>query len=202
MPLSIPPGFMHVAIELRHALDPEPWYVTYGVDSSGAGGNIPVVGQNQLDAFDSTWGLHLSTQVQITGCQITVGQDGVEPIRAFVASGTLRQGNAVAEQLPQNCALLVRKNTDFGGRRNSGRCFLPGVLAENQVSSVGIIDAPDVGDLDATAALWLAALADVGGEPTPMVILHSTGITTMPDPTPVTSLTCDNVISTQRRRLR
>jgi hypothetical protein len=104
-------------------------------------------------------------------------------------------------KLPQNCALLVKKQTALGGRQNRGRFFLPGMLTEEGVNNVGVIAAGDRQSYQNKASSMLTSLA-VGPLIAPMVILHNDTPTPVPDPTPVTSLYVDNVISTQRRRLR
>lgn len=202
MALVIPPGYSHVGIQLRHDLDPEPWYVTYGLDTTGLAGELEDLGIDQMEAFIGAWGGSMSTQAQITGIDITVGQDGAEPVRAFIAAHANLDGSATGEHLPQNCALLVRKNTGLGGRRNRGRCFLPGILAEGQVSAVGIIAGQDMGTYDSLAQEWLDGINGGANSDATMVLLHSEGISDTPPPSVITSLTCDNVISTQRRRLR
>lgn len=203
MPLIIPPGFSHVALEFRHFADPDPWYCTYGIDSGAGGGDVLAMGLKQLTAWTGTLLHSQSPEVALTGVQITVGQDGAEPIRAYVASTIDRPGTSSEEKLPQNCALLIRKNTGVGGRRSRGRLFVPGALSEGNVSNVGIITPFTLGEHQDRAGDWLAELASAVVAPaTPMFLLHSTGISATIDPTEVTSLTVDGVISTQRRRLR
>lgn len=204
MTLIVPPGFTQVALEFRHDLDPEPWYTTFGIDSSEAGGDVNAIGTKMMLNFSVAWDTLMSDSVQITGCALTVGQDGPDPVRAYVAATTDLRGNNDDEKLPQNCALLIRKNTALGGRRNRGRCFLPGLLNELNVSAVGLIDSGAVGEYSTAANSWLSnlgqALTPAGA--CPMVLLHSEGESAVPEPTVVTSLSVDNVISTQRRRLR
>lgn len=203
MPLIIPPGFCEIAIEMVNEGDPDPWYVTWGVDSSGAGGDIVAIGEYNLGAMDP-WLHLLSNQCQITGAFVTMGQDGPFPIRQFVPTPSPRVGLNAGNKLPQNCALLVRKNSAMGGRRARGRFFLPGVLNEGSVDNVGRIGTSDFSPYRDSATEMFSWLQATGPLPnTPMVILHTSGgPTPMIDPTPVTSLSTDQVISTQRRRLR
>jgi hypothetical protein len=69
------------------------------------------------------------------------------------------------------------------------------------VANNGAIDPASVAGYQQRFTAWLqqiqglTAVAD-------MVILHSTGVSTAPPPTVVTSLVVDPVISTQRKRLR
>jgi hypothetical protein len=191
-------------VQLRHENDPEPWYITFGVDSSDAAGDPVAIGKAAMESFHAGFQSTLSPDVDITGCQVTVGQDGVEPVRSFVTPATALGGSAGDLRLPQNCALLVRKNTDIGGRRNRGRMFVPGILAEGAVSATGVITpAATITYLGYAENFFATLLAGLPNSPAlPMVVLHSSGISTVPSPTVVSSVTVDNVISTQRRRLR
>lgn len=103
-------------------------------------------------------------------------------------------GGAAATTVPPNVALLVRKNTASGGRKNRGRMFVPGIVEGNVDQS---------GDMDGTVlGNWQTALDDfLDGLDTAqhtMVLLHGDDT----DPTTVTSLTAQVRVATQRRRLR
>ena len=202
MALVIPPGFADVAIELRAVGDPTPWYCTYGVDISDAGGDIEAIGERQISAF-SLLMPDLHPDVTLTGVKLTIGQDGPDPVRQFVPALTTINGATPGAKLPQNCALLVRKNTAAGGRRSRGRMFVPLILGEAGVSNVGVISPDALNDYATSVNDFFGGLtAPITAPGTPMVVLHSTGISAVPDPSVVTTLSCDNVISTQRRRLR
>ena len=196
--LVIPPGFAEVAIEIRNTGDPVPWFVTYGIDVSAAGGDVEEIGGSCMASF-ANWTPQMSTDTTITGVNLTIGQDGPDPVRQFVAAPVTYTGAATGGKLPQNCALLVRKNTGAGGRRSRGRYFMPAVVAEGAVDNVGLISGDALGVYQGLATEHLEAQAS---EDVPMVLLHGTGSSAIIDPTPVVSLSCDNVISTQRRRLR
>lgn len=204
--LIIPPGFAAIALEFRHTADPDPWYVTFGVDSTEFGGDTGELAKACADCYFFNFNTLMSDETTLSGVQVVVGQDGVEPVRAFHPQVGMT-GNSSGEKLPQNCAALIRKNTALGGRRNQGRMFLPGILDENEVNQVGVIASFSVSAFQVAAAAMLADLtsgeqAGATPVPSPMYLLHSEGGSTLPPPTIVTSLTADNVISTQRRRLR
>lgn len=203
MGLIIPPGFAEIAMEIVNAGDPDPWYVTWGVDTDAADGDIVGVGLASIGSFDDSWLVQLSNDSRVTGCFVTLGQDGA-PIRQFVSNPATGQGTNSTAKLPQNCALLVRKNTGIGGRRSRGRFFLPGIVSEANVDNVGRISGGAMTEYQSAADTQLVLLADPVGAPpsTPMVVLHSSGNSAIIDPTPVVSLSVDSVISTQRRRLR
>jgi hypothetical protein len=105
-----------------------------------------------------------------------------------------------AGALPQNSAFLIQKRSSLAGRRHRGRFYLPGV-GEGGTSPTGVLSAPDVVGINQDLAAWLLAIQS-SSYASEMVILHSTGISGAPSPTAVVSLNVDEVISTQRRRLR
>lgn len=202
MSLVIPPGFGQASVEMRNDGDPQPWYVTFGVDLSDVGGDFQQAALDIATTFGATIGLQLSTTTSVTGCNLLVGQDGSD--RLIARANTNIPGETNAAMLPQNCAALYDKLTNLPGRKGRGRFFMPSVLKEASVSEVGVIDGPALADLQLQATAFLEALADGDNglvTVTPMVVLHNSGIST-PAPTPVVSLQVQNVISTQRRRLR
>lgn len=201
MPLIIPPGYADIAAEMLCQGDPDPWYCTWGVDSSAATGDPEDIGHTSITAWTIMMS-QLSPECQFTGVKVTIGQDGAENIRQFVPVDAATPGTSNVPKLPQNNAVLIRKTSAVGGRRARGRLFVPNMATEGSVSNVGLI----AGDVRAAyqgfATQFLNSLAE-NAIPTPMVILHnSLGISPIIDPTPVTSLVVDQTISTQRRRLR
>lgn len=119
-------------------------------------------------------------------------------------------GGEVGNCAPQNCAYLLSKRSNYGGRRGQGRMYLPGV-AEGDVSPVGIIGAGRLGTLATAAATWLARFGTGALTDVVPVILHSFKIeeglpvpvpTTLPPPYPITAMGLSTSIATQRLRLR
>jgi hypothetical protein len=201
MPVVIPPLFAVIGIQLRHSADPAPWFVTWGANCQDANDDVIAIGEKACAAFMS-WSTWISDEVVVEGAQVTYGAVlDQDPIRQFVPNAGASEGDSTVGMLPQNCALLVRKNTGLGGRKNRGRFFLPGMVSEEGVNNVGIIDTADRTAYQGGADAFLAALG-TGDLILPMVILHNDYGDDTPDPTPVTSLTVDSTISTQRRRLR
>lgn len=203
MALVIPTGYGQASIEMLNDYDPEPWYVTHGVDLTDVGGDYEAAATTIGQAFETAWQNDLSNQVVITKVVLRVGQDGGPPFIYEVLRGN--RGSSSAEMLPQNCALLVRKQTARAGRPGRGRVFLPGVLREAQVSQVGIIPSGEMTLLQNSAQMWLEDLTssiEPGAVSVPMVLLHNAGVPGGTTPDLVTSLSVDNRISTQRRRLR
>lgn len=203
MSVVIPPGYASAAIEMRADGDPGPWYITFGVDLSEAGGDYDAVLNTIAHAWENTFGENLTNQAVTSAYILTIGQDAADNL--IVRRDVNVRSQSDTPKLPQNCALLVAKNTELGGRKNRGRFFLPGVLNEGAVNNIGVID-PGVVSAFQIQATQMKNDMLLGGTPDgvkcPMVILHNAGAGTTPPPTPVVSLSVSSVIATQRRRLR
>lgn len=192
----IPTG--HVLLKFRFTLvgDAEEMIVTQGAETTATSNTERLAAVN--DAFGSWQATVLPLQsnfYQLAGVDGVFGDaSGDIPIRS--TSGPVTGGNA-AGVLPQNCAVLVKKVTSLGGRRNRGRFYVPG-LSETDVDSTGTI-------LTTPLANWGTAVNNLqlGLESDSfldrLVIFHSSAPLT---PTIVADLDVDRKIATQRRRLR
>lgn len=196
MAVVIPPGFAEVGIEMRNSADPDPWYCTFGVDRSAS--VTGPIGDAQLiyGYWMDTFGGNLHTSTTISGVRMRVGQDGGDPLIVFFAGS--ETGDSTASMLPQNCALLVTKTTNLGGRKGKGRFYVPNILVEGSVSQTGFIDSSAFTAMQTISTQFFEALESFT---LPMVLLHNE-YTPQPEPTLVTSLVPSDLIATQRRRLR
>lgn len=208
MPLVIPPGFAQCASKLTLTGDPETIIVTFGLDVSGAAGDFAGVGRRVNAAWTGTGSpmASIASQYRYAGCVLYVGQDGAPPVVVEVPDAF--DGTNGSAPLPQNCAVLVRKQSALGGREGRGRMFVPGV-PEVGVDATGALTAAVITEWQSAWDGFMAELAlpDVAGPPTQkatsMVILHTEPqLGGAPAPTPVTSLAVQTRIATQRRRLR
>lgn len=108
------------------------------------------------------------------------------------------QGSGIgAVTVPPNCAILVKKVTASGGRKNRGRFFWPpSFLDAGDVTPAGYLESAAVTNHGAKFNEFLAALILGGVQP---VVLHSELLDT---PTPITSFQMQTQLATQRKRLR
>jgi hypothetical protein len=180
--------------------------VTFAFDCSGlASAQIAVDNFQGTLAPDLT--LLLDSDCVFGPAMIKLG-DGTNVPHEAIAAGSGTPGSVGGNMLPPNCALLVKKGTGFGGKKNRGRSYWPYMLQEAHVDETGTIDAPTVGSFQAQFDLWQLALIAVT---LPMVIANRTEVVTPPDTRPhVTAITMGNqvlsykvqaLIATQRRRL-
>lgn len=202
MPTVIPAGFGLVAVKLRLAGDPEPMFVTHGVDLSEAGvdhqatanaiGNSFVAVTSLGPLFNSSW--------TVESVILRVG-DGAGGSTVFEDAVNYNSGVAGAS-LPQNCAVLFKKQTNLAGREGRGRMYFPGI-AEGNVDAAGVLTSTAITSHNDRAFAYLNLLADDVQTPAPMVLLHSSPqLGAVPPPTVVTAMIVDSRIATQRRRLR
>lgn len=105
------------------------------------------------------------------------------------------------DSLPQNNAWLVRKNVTLG---KPGRMFIPGV-DETKVSNTGTINSTELGlrQLDLTGLVAAVEAVEVGGLfLAPAMMSKNRAPLVGYEPKVINSLSLDNRIATQRRRLR
>lgn len=153
-----------------------------------------------------------TSDVSIVGCDIKYGPNDTGPIANYV--GTPVAGAVGATSLSPGSAILVEKQSGFGGRRGRGRMYWPGVY-DGWVDDNGALGSGIQAQVN---GFMVQLLANLAATDVPMYLLHSPSYTwaivggqprrvygdpgDAPDPYIVTALSCDPVIATQRRRLR
>lgn len=195
MSIQIPPGFAHCDLALRHTQYQRDAHVTLGVEPEDI--YMEAVAQAVAEAFQVALMPRVDSQVQLRSVTATIGQDGGDPIVVDWIPPNPVIGGRSGDSTTVALAVLVSKLTFLGGRRNQGRMFLPWIVADTEVSELGIITASVVTSLQTAVNNFRQTLVEYD---VPPVLLHRTGATPVPAPTPVESLRVSNVISTQRRR--
>ena len=187
----IPVGFAEIFGRIVLAGDSGEMGITFGVDIPAAPSQAIA---NQISTRVTTFLKAVgSSSYTMAGVRMTF-QDETGPIIFDSVTGAGVGANAAA-CVPQNTAYLFTKGTAFGGRRNRGRMFVPGVR-EGDVDNVGVVLPATVTALNTSAATLLAGLVTDGN---PMVLFHSEAPFTPPF---VQTMLCQPVAATQRRRLR
>lgn len=191
MALLIPPGFAQASLRWSLTGDPEVMISTVGIGVNGPG---QTEADDLADAWIASWpAANMFSQYTFLGVVLRVGQDGGPPI--IVEAPRSQVGTATGNPLPQNCTVLVRKSTSTGGRSGRGRMYLPPYgLSESFVDSKGMIEPATV------AVLQTAVSAALFGTVDP-VLLHDEA-SPVTAPSPLSAVTVDTRIATQRRRLR
>jgi hypothetical protein len=200
--LVLPPGFINVHYIWTLTGDPEPMSTALAAQLNAD----HVITQPDVEDLADTWtdGWGLANQdptYTYKGVKVEVGQDG-DPL-VFTAVRTAVGTHSTAGRMPNNCALLIRKNGALSGRRHRGRNYLPPFgVGEDNVNNLGMIDSSVMTGLQTLTTSWFVALATVGFV-NHVCILH----TPNPDdpeelPDVVQSFAMEQQIATQRRRMR
>lgn len=192
--MIIPNGAAQVNLKFTGAAVPRGAQCTFGV--VGTEVDDPEEIATLVSAAVGTSALigNCTPQLTMSSILVKMGPNETGPM-AEIATNAI--GGAAGEAVPPNTAVLFRKQTVQGGRRGSGRLFLP-AIPEAAVSAGGMITQQYTQDLGTAAQKLLDELAD---HMIPMLLLHSTeGIGSLP--LAVTKLSVQSKVATQRRRLR
>lgn len=192
----IPTG--HVLLKFRFALDndSEEMLCTLGAETTAGSAADRIAAVNS--AMDS-WGDNVlplqSSTYRLLGVDGVFGDaSGDIPISS---TDPARVGGDTDAAAWPNTALLVRKVSGLGGRRNRGRMYVPGIQV-NQVNLNGIVQPTPLAAYGTAFTNFLLGI-ESGSFLDRAVIFHSTAPLT---PTVIESLQVDSVVATQRRRLR
>jgi len=166
--------------------------------------------QDAIDDFQANFNTNMAPVIDAGATVLPPtgrGGDGTNVPILVTAAGAAVAGGGSSTVNPPNVALLIRKRTPLGGRKNRGRTYLPFALVESAVSENGTISPTQVTALQAQATLFLNQLST---DITPMVIENKTFNTPLPphfvtaiNPSVqnVSAYTVENLVATQRRRL-
>jgi hypothetical protein len=210
MPLLLGPHEYLCKIRFRLIGDDEEMISTIGVRPKEEAPRDPAeVAEAVYNAWLGAWEpQNMSNEWALVGCDVLEG-----PLNGTGRVGSYNKfdgGTANAATLPQNCAILIRKQTTAAGRRNVGRMYIPsGYLGESSVNAHGVLSGPLLNALQSFATQFLANLTDEstlpGDVPTNFnpVLFHGPRKAGGQDTSHIiTGLGVDSKIATQRRRLR
>lgn len=201
MALNIPENYAQVGIQFRRAGDPDPWYITYGILIPEGSPEPHQIAQELKNFWHDHAGGKIPADTIISGVQLRIGFDAGDPLTLFYPFSTAGSGSGTT--LPQNCAVLISKQTVRPGRTGKGRIFWP-TIAEGDVNGLGQIDngARESFQSDMDDVFEVHRDGELGYGPYPMYLLHNEGVPGGDSPTEITGLQVAPVIATQRRRLR
>lgn len=126
----------------------------------------------------------INSRYQVSPSTVIVGQS---------TSGRLAMAGGTAGASP-NVAVLVKKTTGVAGRKNRGRFYLPGVI-ESQLDDLGKLTTTARNNWQADSLAWFNSMTTHDLNP---VINHSD----LSVPTTVDAYDVQELVATQRRRLR
>lgn len=194
--MPIPAGFVTLTYRFIRAGDPENMVTQLSYAWDGSTPYQDIADDAAAAWVDSDMKGITTSETQLVGLQATFGTVG--PGDLSVETSLFAQfGDGDPPALPNNCALLVRKLSALGGRKNRGRSFYPDVQGAATFSN-GDIDPAVLGNFQSAWDDWMTNLDGVTGLEE-AVILHSDPLDA---PTPITSWVVAGKIATQRRRMR
>lgn len=200
MPFYIPGGFGQIVHHFALVGDPEEMAVTLGWSADVGTVNLAAAANDAHDAMGVLWAARGASAYTLNHTTLTL-VPAIDEEPFIVDHFEPVVGGQASTVLPQNSAYLVHKTTGLGGRFNKGRFYLPGVF-ESQADNKGLLDGPSLTTWNTalgtllTSYLASAQIADI-------VLLHNPRpADATPDPTSITTLVMDQIIATQRRRLR
>lgn len=189
MSARIPPGFADIIHHFTCPGQSGDVITTMGV--SGTDLNDPANHSTYAVAASELMG-NLNNAVDMVSLDFVIGQDG--PDDEVISFAMSASGLASGAMTPVNSAFLLQKRTGFGGRRNRGRMYLPGV-SEGAVGDDGTVDFGVSGGISTNVDSWEAGLPGDWA----FVLLHQVAPFT---PSLITTINVGTKIASQRGRLR
>lgn len=196
---TIPVGFAEATFVFQCTGRPKVATWSLGIDSEDFSEQTPAdIAENVFNAFGTSPGPYQAGLMDISwrwvSVEVTMMYEEGPLVGGFAAN---RQGTNMAGAPPTNCAVLMNKQTNVGGRRNRGRAFLPPVKpGEADIDPAGVISGTQLTALQTAYDGAFAALPVYNMTP---VLFHGSAPFT---PTPITGFAIQSIIATQRRRLR
>jgi len=192
-------GYASCSYKLVHAGMARSAFITFGVHPTSTN---PVTIAAALSTAFLPFQSQFDSQVTMTETRVSYGVDGSEDTIGVV--GSAFAGSRSALSGPPNLAIMFKKQTTRGGRRGTGRMFMPWFCNASDYDELGTLTGGFLTTANTAAAQWISNL-NTGSNP--LVLLHrpsppdTTHPTTPGAPNVVTSMLCDPLVSTQRRRL-
>jgi len=190
--MIIPVGFAQINWHFIVADGTRDAQCTIAVDHSGGSGTPDDLAAIAQDAMASAVMPDVSDTWQLDKTHVKFGPNatGLEADNFDTATG-----GASAASVPSNTAVLVRKVTAEGGRRQRGRLYMVGLPETARLGSDRILDA----NVTTLQGDWNDLKTAFDDADLPLVLLHG-----HPDDTPtvISHMTVENVLATQRRRMR
>jgi hypothetical protein len=210
MAIDVPVGYYQCKIRWVATGDPEEMICTIGVHGNEPGDrDLLDVAHAVYNAFEGAFPpALLHSAFALVGCDVH-DSPAISAARDVASWDEVTPGTGTWDPLSSNCAMLIKKRTAKGGRRNVGRMFLPsGYLSAVDTNHLGEISSTNQVVYQNCATQFLDNLRDAStlpGQPIadfePVVFHDKTELVAI-DPTPITGLTVDRLIATQRQRMR
>jgi hypothetical protein len=191
---QIPPGYGNLRFQMLDTSNQHEYLCQIGVALEAA--DPVTVEEDAGQAWNDNMADFVGNEVQEGVCVLQVGTG--DPSEPITYGGVIFvPGEATADTAPPNVSLLIRKRTESGGRKNTGRLFIP-KPTEGGIDEGGRLSGGQFGAFQTASSQFLEDLQAIDGV-TDVVILHTDVDET---PTVVTAFEGQQLVASQRRRLR
>lgn len=190
----IPVGYGEATVRINTVAQGGPAYVVFGYEV-GIGSDATASATNIADTLNNNPGLPTFLVTTYVIDEVVVRQNDGDPFLATATASVNAPGLFGSSPASPQVSTLIQKLTGFAGKQARGRMYVPG-LNRDEISVTGTIGSTRLSQLQTAADQFLIDLTTNG---CPMVLLHTSPAV---PPTVVTSLNVDDLVATQRRRLR
>lgn len=193
----IPPGFAECSIEHWLAGYLRPAVTTMGVSITGTETSGQNVADHFHEAFRAAFQDRIDANVTIRSAKAVIGQDGADPV--VQESTRTNSGTSTRDSTAPALALMLSKRTALGGRAHRGRMYFPWAVSDTGVAENGAVQESTLSNWQTSCDNFLDDLNSTVSSPLidGAVVLHSA--VSIP-PTPITGMSPNPAIRTQRRR--
>lgn len=199
MGYALPYPFAQVIQPITHDDGGERCSVSYGIQVRADDFQAAV---NEADGdFVGAFAQFLDTAAQFEQAVMYYRASAGGPLQAVFGPATPTAGTSTANQAPPNVAWILRKRTNFVGRRYRGRMYFPWSLSETAMNELGVLTPAAISTRQGAANDWLDA-ADVATAYEGLWLLHNETGTAAENPDRISTFEVAQVVGTQRRRLQ
>lgn len=196
--IVIPEGAAQLTFRFLTDSDPEEMVTTLGVILSDPPPSPAIAAQYGYTSWTTAFpDSSMSTEYTFVGVTAAIGT-GADPVLGEYLLPL--DGTGAFSCPPNNTAVLVRKQTGLGGRRNRGRMFIPPFnLSELNVNNAGVLASTYQTGMATALNNLEAELTDAAGPFESLALFHSAAPFVA---TTVSNLVLQTKVATQRERMR
>jgi hypothetical protein len=187
-------------VEMRYTLFGQQCENVFYVDRGEQAVQIAIdaLGPVLVSWWDANMKAHTSRDVSLNSIKITDMSAADGPTLLYT-SGLPLAGTYAGDALPSNVSLAVKLNSSYRGRNSTGRQFLVGIY--NGIQEGNLVGAGGVALIKAAYEVLLDDLTTSGFLLEVVSFVLSKVFRTTGLKSPVASISVDNVLDSQRRRL-
>jgi hypothetical protein len=191
---NVPAGYGLIRIRLLCPVGVGRAAALFGVKLTGTP-TAAAVANEVGNIYSGNIGARVSSLATVQDCQATINNGGTLTQSTFVI-GTAGGGGAIP--VAPNVAVLIKKNSGIIGKHNRGRMYVPYVQGNDFVTENDHLNPTQLSAWQGVVNTFFTSLSP-GTTVSNIVLLHRNAALT---PVVVTSMTVEQLVASQRRRLR